>query len=301
MKQDRYNSGMQKHHSRQLHKKIKLLFNPISGATGKSPTQLLDILRKLQDLDYVPEVFIIDEDSDLDSALDNALEAGIQNFLVCGGDGTIESIAIKLVNTSANLGILPKGTQNNIALSLGIPDDLDAAIEIFHRGQTRTIDVGLANSLKTERLFLETCSIGLLSALYPAADQIQHGDLSQIGDLLATLVDLNASQIELILDDGHELRTEGHVVLAANMPFVGPHFRLGPDDSYLDGMLDLIIFADLTKLELLSNVVQMADGKQADPRIHRYRVKQVKVSTDPKMPILADGIAIGEGSVTISI
>ena len=117
----------------------------------------------------------------------------------------------------------------------------------------------------------------------------------------ATMVDSAASQIRLILDQGQTLETSGHVVLAANMPFVGPHFRLGQDESYLDGSLDLIVFSNLTKLELISGVIQMADGQQKDPRIHRYQIRQVEVETEPEMPILADGFQIGEGRVKIVV
>jgi diacylglycerol kinase family enzyme len=45
----------------------------------------------------------------------------------------------------------------------------------------------------------------------------------------------------------------------------------------------------------------MADGRQTDPRIHRLQVKRAKIVTEPKMPVLADGFQIGEGSVDISI
>ena len=249
----------------------------------------------------MPEVFVITEDCDLEGALKDALDRGIEQFLVCGGDGTIERTAAKLVDTSACLGIIPKGTQNNIALSLGISEELNSAIEIFQEGQKLKIDLGLATCDQIESIFLETCSIGLLSALYPAADDIQHGNLARIGDLLATLANSPPSRIHLSLDDGQALDTEGHVVLAANMPFVGPHFRLAPDNSHLDGLLDLIIFADQTKLELISNVVQMADGRQTDPRIHRLQVQRAEIVTEPKMPVLADGFQIGEGSVEISI
>jgi diacylglycerol kinase (ATP) len=281
--------------------RIKLLFNPASGATNESPSQLLNILRQLQNLAFVPEVFIIENGSDLDLVIGEAIARGIRIFVVSGGDGTIESVAAKLVGTQTSLGILPTGTRNNIALSLGIPDDLSAAIDIIRHGKNLNIDVGLAVCGDQEQIFLETCSIGLLSALYPAADEIQHGNLGPVGDFLATLATSPASKMHLTLDNDQELATQGHVILAANMPYVGPHFHLAPEDSYLDGVLDLVIFSDLSKLELISNVIQMADGESIDPRIQRFQVVQVEIHTDPAMPVQADGVQIGEGSVSISI
>jgi YegS/Rv2252/BmrU family lipid kinase len=280
---------------------VKFIFNPEAGSTNESPSQLLNITQQLQNIGFVPEVFIIEEGCDLEGAIGEAIDRGIRKFIVSGGDGTIESVATKLVGTQTSLGILPTGTRNNIALSLGIPDDLTDAIEIYRRGKKLKIDVGVVTCGGREQIFLETCSIGLLSALYPAADEIQHGNLAPIGDFLATLATSPASKMHLILEDDQEINTQGHVILAANMPFVGPHFQLAPVDSFLDGVLDLIIFSDLSKLEVISNVVQMADGEPKDARIQRFQVINTEIHTDPEMPVLADGAQLGEGSVKISI
>jgi diacylglycerol kinase (ATP) len=281
--------------------RVKLIFNPGAGETNESPSQLMGIIQHLQNAGFAPEAFIIEEGCDLKGAIDEAIDRGIQKFLVSGGDGTIESVATKLMGTQTSLGILPTGTQNNIALSLGIPEDLSDAIEIYGRGKKLKIDVGLAVCGEQEHFFIETCSIGLLSALYPAADKIQHGNLAQIGDLLATLATSSASKMHLILDNDQEINTQGHVILAANMPFVGPNFKLASGDSYLDGVLDLIVFSELSKIELISNVFQMADGESKDPRVQRFQVAHVEIHTDPEMPVQADGSQIGDGSVKISV
>src|SRR5512147_2098430 len=101
--------------------RAKLVFNPISGAAGESPVQLLDVITEMQALNLVPEVYLIEQDCDLRPVIRDALQDGIRLFVVCGGDGTIDTVAGALSDTSATLGIIPTGTQNNVALSLGIP------------------------------------------------------------------------------------------------------------------------------------------------------------------------------------
>ena len=70
-------------------------------------------------------------------------------FVVCGGDGTILAVAEALIGTRATLGIIPTGTQNDVALSLGIPADVPAAIALLRTGRRIKVDVGLAASGKS--------------------------------------------------------------------------------------------------------------------------------------------------------
>jgi YegS/Rv2252/BmrU family lipid kinase len=76
--------------------------------------------------------------------------------VVAGGDGTLNAAATGLISTGLPLGILPAGTANDLARTLGIPRDFDAAARIIAEGVTRTIDVGMANDVP----FFNVASIG---------------------------------------------------------------------------------------------------------------------------------------------
>jgi diacylglycerol kinase family enzyme len=69
----------------------------------------------------------------------------------------------------------------------------------------------------------------------------------------------------------------------------------------LDGVLDLYIFSELTKLELVSYAVQISAGAVEDPRILHYRVRRVKIDSTPPMPVMADGVGLGEGQLAVEI
>jgi diacylglycerol kinase family enzyme len=90
------------------------------------------------------------------------------------------------------------------------------------------------------------------------------------------------------------------VVLVSNMPFIGFHYQLGSLASFKDGLLDVLFFADLSKLDLLGYVFQgVGLGKPEDSRIQHFRVHSVDIDTHPAMPVMADGNALGEGRVHI--
>ncbi|HEX7973211.1 MAG TPA: diacylglycerol kinase family protein [Anaerolineales bacterium] len=283
--------------------RAKLVFNPGSGTAGESPVQLMDVTRALQAWNIIPETHLVEPDSDLPEVVRDALKQGIRMFVVCGGDGTIDVMAGALAGTDATLGIIPTGTQNNVALSLGIPADIPAAIAILRTGRRVKVDLGLAVCGEIKRSFLEVCSVGLLSALFPSADDIQHGNLARIGDFLSTMVASPPAEMHLILDNKQEINTLCHVVLVSNMPYIGPHFQVGNPDSINDGLMDVLLFADLSKLDLLGYAVQSARiyGGPEDERIQHYHVRRVDVDTNPAMPVMADGSALGEGPLHISV
>jgi diacylglycerol kinase family enzyme len=294
---------MEHHATNKRRMRAKLIFNPGSGATGESPVQLMDVISAMQAWKLVPEAYLVEPGCDLPAVVRKALQDGIRMFVVCGGDGTIDVIAGTLVGTNATLGIIPTGTQNNVALSLGIPADIPAAIAILRTGQRIKVDMGLVAWGEIKRSFLEVCSVGLLSALFPAADDIQHGNLTRIGDFLAALAASPPAEMHLILDGKQEINTMCHVVLVSNMPYIGPHFQVGTTASMNDGLLDVLLFADLSKMDLLGYAVQVASaaGGQEDERIQHYHVRRVDIDTNPIMPVMADGSALGEGPLSISV
>ena len=282
--------------------RVKLIFNPIAGANDESPIQLMNIIKEMQVWGLVPETFLIEAGCDLGKVVQDAIKQGIKLIVVCGGDGTIESVARAMIGTQTVLGIIPGGTANNVALSLGIPTDIPAAIRLLRKGKRNKIDIGIATYGTTSTPFIEVCSVGLFSTLYPSGDDIQHGNIGKIGDFLATFITTQPSTIHFTLDNNKEVQKLGHVVLITNMPYVGRHYQVGKPNCYKDGYLDVMFFANLTKLDIIGYVVKgTGPNVEEDPRIQHYHVKKITIETDPPMPIVVDGISLGEGSLHIEI
>jgi diacylglycerol kinase (ATP) len=293
---------MNLHATKKRRLRTKLIFNPSAGASRSTPVEIVDVIHEMQTWKLVPEAYLVEPGCDLPGVVKAALAQGIRMFVVCGGDGTISAVARTLAGTRATLGIIPIGTQNNTALSLGIPDDIPAAIAILRNGRRIKVDVGMAACGDINTPFLEVCSVGLVSTLFPSADDIQHGNLARIGDFLTTLAASPPAEIHLLMDDLQEIHDRGHVVLVSNMPYIGLHYQVGSIASFKDGLLDVLFFADLSKLDLLGYVFQgVGEGKPEDPRIQHYHVRRVDIDTHPVMPVMADGTALGDGMVRIEV
>lgn len=264
--------------------------------------QLVELLRNLQKQRIETEVFLVEPGIRLRTIAQNAVRAGARMVIVSGGDGTIENVALGLIGSRTTLGIIPTGTRNNIARSLGIPtDNLADAVTLLRKGRRLKIDVGEARHRKASRSFLEAGAIGLASALYPSADNIQHGDLGKIGEFLSTLVSAAPSEIRLRLDHHRkEIVTHAHLVIVANMPFMGANFQIAPDVEFSDRRLDVFLYSDLSKRDLIGQVMQSPTAAP-DARIQRFLAKSIVITTKPAMPVMADGVSLGDGTVTVTL
>ena len=285
---------------RSLH--AKLIFNPNAGAADDATQRFMEIVKELQARDILIEPYIMEPKCDLQKIVQEAIGQGIRLFIACGGDGTVSSVAKELVGTRAVLGIIPTGTQNNIAFSLGISTDIPSSAATLQTGRRRKIDIGICTCENQSTPCLEVCSVGLVSSLFPSTDDILHGDLARIGDFITTITTTLPSEIQILLNNNTEVNTSGHVVLISNMPYIFRHFQVGPKDSFEDGLMDVLLFADQSKLDLIRHAIKSPGTDfELDPRIQHYRARSIIIDTDPPMQIMADGAKIGCGSVKIDI
>jgi diacylglycerol kinase (ATP) len=161
------------------------------------------------------------------------------------------------------------------------------------------IDIGNVRCGRSSRWFVEGTTLGLLSDLYPAADDMQHGDLTKIGDLLGTFISSTPSRLRMVLDGRERVDAAAHMLLIANMPLLGPHVQVASGISFNDGLLDVLVFSDMSHLDLIGYTMQsLAGAVVEDSRIKHYHVQRVTVHSDPAMLSLADGIPLGQGPVT---
>lgn len=281
--------------------RVILIFNPLAGRSQATPNLLQEVILALQKQNFSPEVHLTEAGEDIGKYLDKTRKRTKPLYVVCGGDGTIESVSGWMMKESAVLGIIPAGTQNNLALSMGIPAEIDMAVALLRNGQRSKIDVGIARDHNREIPFLEVCSVGLFSALFHSADNLQKGDLASLGDLLSTLASFPLANIQLVLDHKTRVNLEGHVAMVANLPYFGLNYRLTSNYPYDDGILDVLVFTEFSKLELVGNVLQTAGSEPEDTRIRRYRAHEIEIHTDPAMPVQVDGVQLGETPVKITV
>jgi len=285
-----------------------LILNPVSGASmlasneGEGEQYEERIVTALREQGIEPEVrHTTPEDSGRGLA-QQAVEEGVVSIIAAGGDGTIHAVATGLIGTKGTLGIIPLGTMNNIARSLKIPEDIDEACKIIAKGKTLSIDVGKIN----DQVFLEVAGAGLEAALFPAAEEIKSkGWVSTLRGIIEGLAKLSAFQptrFRIAFDERRSRSYSAVQVSVCNTPYYGAHLRFAPDAVMDDGLLDVLIYKNFSKLEYLRHAFSISQGRRAlMPKIMQRKVKSLHISTETPVEMHADGVSQGVTPATITV
>jgi len=277
----------------------RLLVNPASGAQG-ALAQLPTVVNALERAGMQAVISFTTADNSPTELAAQAARDGYALVVAVGGDGTVSAVANGLLGTNTPLGIIPVGTYNNIARSLGIPATVDDAVGVFTQGQLWRIDAATANDTP----FMEVAGVGLDAQLFPVAEAIKSGTWSALPEAVQTLGAYQPRELSIEFADGSKIATTPLLALVSNMPYFGVGFAIAPTARPDSGVLVLSLFENMTKLELLAYFAAIANGRQAEePRITTYQGLSFRITTaePPVMPVQADGQVIGETPVVFAV
>lgn len=230
-----------------------------------------------------------------------AAQEGVELVIAAGGDGTIHAVASGLVGKASVLGIIPTGTMNNLARSLQIPDSIPAACRAIATGETRAIDVGMIN----EQVFLEVAGVGLEASLATAGEEIKHpGNLSIIHGILhalKTFFGIKAVRMKIAVDGTTPRSYRTFQVTICNAPSYALHFQLAPHILMDDGLLDVVVYQNLSKFAYLRHILSMRRRRPPPPHIKHVHVRSLRIMPDVPMEIHADGESAGFTPAEIAV
>lgn len=201
----------------------------------------------------------------------------VPRVAIAGGDGTLHYAVQLLARSGVTLGIVPQGTANNIATTLGVPRDPDEAFRLIASGSKRTIDLGLANG----RWFTEAAGVGLFADLLHVT-HASHGLQAAFRALrltLATVLFRRPRHITLVLD-GQPVLGEVLNVMVANTALVGYNVPIAPEAVLEDRQLDVITVAPLGLMEVIRYYRAMRRSEHiALPKVSRRLAARVSILT----------------------
>ena len=146
-------------------------------------------------------------------------------------------------------------------------------------------------------------AIGLTATLYPLISEVPEGKLAGLKDAVLSIIKYKTKPtVFLTLDDESKIEVETMLVTVANTPVTGVKNLVAPDAVLDDGLLDIAVYPDFSKAELLSYFLKSANERSTpDGRIRRYRAHKIKIKTSPKLDVAAEGIILGKGSAWIKV
>lgn len=232
-----------------------------------------------------------------------AIGKGFDMFVAAGGDGTVSGLVNGLVHTEMPLGILPVGTVNALARELGIPLDLDRAVQLLSGEHALAcMDVGQVN----DRYFALNASVGVSVSTMQATraqDKRRLGAWAYLVSGIKALVGAQPHRFEIEVD-GRVKHYRASEVVVANGGAVGdPALRWGPDVHPDDGELDLCVVRARSLLDYLGLAWNMLWGSQRrDRRLHCVRVRQsARIDAKTTMLVQADGEIVSETPMRVSV
>jgi diacylglycerol kinase (ATP) len=275
-----------------------VIWNPVAGGGEPSDEDVAErraaIEAALRTSNLDAEVHQSASEADAARRVEAALTAGVSTIVAAGGDGTVRSIAFRLLGREAALGILPMGTAMNVARSLDIPLELDGAANVLAAGRIRAIDVGEVRG----QPFLEVASIGLGAEVLEGATEAGEGRFRIALEALRRAIGRPRTRVRLQLD-GREVLGRAVSVAVANGRFTGRGVELAPQASLDDGRFDVLLYEGFGPLQLAADIVRVLVGRANDPRFRRYRAAIVRVSAHRPLPVRLDSQDVGSTPVEI--
>jgi diacylglycerol kinase (ATP) len=295
---------------------VLLIVNPVSGGKPGSTPRLSDdpgelepdaLAQALRSRGLPVRLHVLSEGDDPAEIARRTPETDV---VVGGGDGSVGPVAEALVGSDRALGILPMGSWNNIARGLGIPIELEAALDLIGRGVTAQVDAGLAwhpspgaaDPGDDARAFFEAAGVGLDAAGFGAVEL--GGRAGWRFALRAMWRALRRRRTRMVIElDGERLRRRAPAVTVCIGPYHGLGFALVPDADPADGALDIAVFGGMGKLDVIRHFLRVARGREVhEPRIEVLRGKRITVQGLRRvLPAHADGRSIGVTPVSFEV
>lgn len=255
--------------------------------------------KALSGLPYPVDAHAVEDPRDLEDTVHRALAKKPQLVILGGGDGTISGLVDLLVGHDVVLGVLPLGTANSFARTLGLPLDVDGAVEVIRTGRPRRIDLGMIDG----DYFANCAAMGLSPQI---AETVPHGlkkVLGRIGYLgWASWQFARFKPFMLTVDDGTETKTMRVVeVRISNGPYHGGTW-LVDEASVASGEIVVQAVTGRYKRTLAKNWAASFFHHEARHQdTVSFSGKALKIDTKPSLPISIDGEVLAHTPVTAKV
>lgn len=276
-----------------------IILNPLAGRGARSWSHYEAELLKRG-----ASIRVTEKAGDGGRLAQDAIEAGADFLVAAGGDGTLCEVAGAIVASGqrrVRLGVLPLGTGNDFARTLGVWGEPKMALDALFEGETRRVDVGRIECEGQTRVWLNVAGCGFDSLVARRINgwgrrKTMRYARGLAAYLLATaceLADFRAFDLTLELD-GERIETAAILCAVGNAQSYGGGMRVCPDAHLDDGLFDVCVVQKTSRSEFLRAFPSVFAGKHTHhPRVMMRRCRLVRIESKQSVPVLADGEIVG--------
>lgn len=283
--------------------KTLILANPNAGSL-ESREQLESAVSSMEEVTVV----FTESPGEVERRARESLEEDWDRVVAAGGDGTIHEAVNGLAQNlgKSHFGILPLGTGNDLARSLGVAADLHQALDVLRRGEVRALDViRVRFEDGLERLCLNAATGGFTDEVNEALDEETKnawGPLSYLRSAVEAVPELESFHLELEPEGQESMSLSAYSVAIANGRCVASGIQVAPEARLDDGLLDVLVIPEIHVGQMAMLGPQVLTGRHLNSELIRFlRVEKVTVATAPPIPFNLDGEAHGTTPVTFEV
>jgi YegS/Rv2252/BmrU family lipid kinase len=278
---------------------IAIIINPISGGVRPAEARArAELASAIVDRHGDPaEVFVTERAGHARDLTRAAVARGSRLVMAWGGDGTINEVASALAFGEIPLGIVPAGSGNGLARQLGVKRQPADAIRLAIAAEPRRIDLGELGG----RLFVNMAGVGFDAQVASRFNERggRRGLMTYALITARTLRTYEPPEYTITTSEG-SVRLRAILVTAANSAEFGNGACIAPGARVDDGLLDLVVIAERSRLQTLIGLPRLFNGTVNQvPGCSIRRVTRATIESDRPMTFHVDGEPVTAGTTLL--
>jgi YegS/Rv2252/BmrU family lipid kinase len=269
---------------------ITLIANPVAGK-GRTRRALRQAEALIRDAGLSVTMQLTTRPGHATELARRAAESDVGVVVAMGGDGTVREVAAGLFGSDSTLALIPMGSGDDFARSLGIPRTLPESFDLLSSGVVSACDVGE----DAAGLFICLSGVGFAAEVaYEAVrSRVFRGSAGYFMGVFKALVGLRPFSMRLHVDDGPR-EMDALFALVQNTPYCGGGQWMAPDAKLDDGLFDIVVVKPVNRMELVRTLPKVYSGKHiGHPAIEVIRSSTARIETDAPLRKLLDGDVMG--------
>ncbi|MFT3932406.1 MAG: YegS/Rv2252/BmrU family lipid kinase [Chitinophagaceae bacterium] len=239
-----------------MQRKFIFLINPISGTASKQklPELIASAAEKYQQyFEILPTV----ASGDYHFVKQKIREEKFTDVIICGGDGSVNTVVQDVRETGVNFGIVPLGSGNGLALTANISTKPQKALEIVFTGKPSYVDGFLIN----QSFACMLCGLGFdAKVAHDFAKQKKRGLFTYAQQSLKNFISAKPYSFDIDLDET-SFSSEAYFISIANSNQFGNQFTIAPKARLNDGLLDIVVVRKMSKAQLPLSLLDQIAGR----------------------------------------
>jgi diacylglycerol kinase (ATP) len=223
------------------------------------------------------------------------MEPDVDFIALAGGDGTVRKVTGKLLDRTLlekqfPIALLPLGTANNVATTLGLKEDTDALIDSWQTAEKKNFDIGIVNGLAEPAFFLEGYGYGLFPCLMQEMKAVEEKDgetpdeeIKRALRVLHGLVQSYEAKHCNLQIDGEDYSDKFLLVEVMNTCSLGPNLHLAPNADPGDGYLNVAVVAENQRADFSQYLLDRIHGHSVPFSYQTYRAQKVSLQWEGKL------------------